>query len=239
MAVIEFNALSTNLSGSFSATVFVPENRFLGDEKNDHPAIYLLHDVGGDDTDFRTAKNLESLASELNLFIVAPSLMHSFGMDLRWGGKYGAFVCSELPGICQHMFPLDPKRSYIGGVGWGAYGAVMQALNHPDSFGKCVTINGKFDIASLCEAVADGGETEHLRAPMLSALFGPLDQVHGGSFDLFGGGCNIGVPLYVGCEESSPTLSENMRFSKIAGSALHTGVSEEDLFSAALTWLLA
>ena len=123
MAVLELNALSTALAGSFSATVIFPDGTGIAQDRL-YPALYFLHDIGGNDTDIRTIKNLQDLSNELGLFIISPSLMHSFGIDLRWGGKYGDFVCRELPGICRHMFPLDESRQYAGGTGGGAYGVV-------------------------------------------------------------------------------------------------------------------
>ena len=235
MAVIELNALSVQLSGSFSATVIMPENRALHQDRCG--ALYLLHDVGGDDTDLRTVKNLEALADRHGLFIIAPSLMHSFGLDLPYGGKYGRFVWEELPGICRHMFPLDPEKTFIGGVGWGAYGAAVQAAAHPEVFKKCLCINGRFDIAGLCEAALAGEELPHLSLPMLEALFTPLKQVRGGSRDLLGPDGALPEELYIGCREDSAFLEENAALAKAGRTAVHTAPSEEELFAAAAAWL--
>lgn len=235
MAVMELNALSVQLSGSFSATVIMPENEALHQDRCG--ALYLLHDVGEDDTYFRTIKNLEALASRHGLFIIAPSLMHSFGLDLPYGGKYGRFIWEELPGICRHMFPLDPERVFIGGVGWGSYGAAVQAAAHPEVFKKCFGINGRFDIAGLCEAALAGEGLSHLRLSMLEALFAPLEKVRGSNRDLLGSDGTVPKELYIGCPEDSPYLEENAALAQAKGTALHTAPNEEKLFEAALAWL--
>lgn len=234
MAVLELNALSVDLSGSFSATVIMPENTGLtGNQK--YSALFFLHDIGGNDTDIRTVKNLEALANELGLFIVAPSVMHSFALDLEWGGKYGHFVSRELPGICCHMFPIDKDRCYVGGTGWGAYGAVMNAARYPEAFRKCVCIDGQFDMAALATDCLEGKPLPHLRRPNLEALFAPLDQVAGGPFDLLSGSHDMPRELYLTCEETN--IAQTARLAKAARADIHTGAREQDLYSGALRWL--
>lgn len=234
MAVLELNALSVDLSGSFSATVFFPENVDLTAGQK-YPALFFMHDIGGNNTDIRTVKGLEALASRLGLFIIAPALMHSFGLDLEWGGKYGHFAAVELPGICCHMFPIDKSRCYVGGTGWGAYGAVMSAAAYPGAFAKCVCVDGKFDIAQLCADCLAGKALPHLRRPHLEALFAPLDQVQGGRFDLFAPGHVMPEQLYLACADTE--LEQTRKLAKAIGADIHTGSSEQSLYAGALNWL--
>lgn len=234
MAVLELNALSVDLSGSFSATVILPENAGLTGDKT-YPALFFLHDIGGNDTDIRTVKGLEALANELGLFIVAPSVMHSFALDLKWGGKYGHFVSKELPEICRHMFPIDRERCYVGGTGWGAYGAVMNAARYPEAFGKCVCVDGRFDVAALAADCLAGKPLPHLRRPNLEALFAPLEQVAGSRFDLLSGGSKLPKALYLACGETD--MEQTARLAKAAGADIHTGNREKDLYDGALRWL--
>lgn len=236
MAVLELNALSVDLSGSFSATVFFPENRAAAENKK-YPALFFLHDIGGDDTDIRTVKGLEALASELGLYIVAPALNHSFGLDLEWGAKYGHFVNTELPGICAHMFPIDKSRLYVGGVGGGAWGAVMQAAEHPDVFEKCIAIDGKYDIASLCEAALAGAVLPNMSVANLEALFAPLDQVRGGRFDILAPGHVMPKQLYLACLDTD--IADTAAVGKAAGVDVHTASTEMAMYSGAVRWLMA
>ena len=235
MAVLELNALSTALSGSFSATVIFPDQPEM--KGGAYPALYFLHDVGGNDTDIRTVKNLNALANELGLFIVCPSVMHSFGMDLPWGGKYGEFVSRELPGICRHMFPLDETRQYVGGTGGGAYGAYWNAANREGVFAKCMLVNGRFDAASLCEAAASGAEVPNLTVPNLEAVFGDLNGVRGGKFDVLRADAPAPKEVFFGCEESFPAAADSMAFAKQLKTAVYFGATEEDVFEAGLRWL--
>lgn len=236
MAVLELNALSVPLSGSFSATVIMPDCAQMENRK--YPAFYFVHDVGGDDTDIRTVKNLQQLSNELGLFIIAPSLMHSFGMDLPWGGKYGDFLCRELPGICRHMFPLDSERQYIGGYNGGAYGAYWHAANHPDAFRKCVMIDGRFDVVHMCEAAANGAKVPHLTVANLEAVFGDLHAVAGSKFDILCDSAPRAEKVFFGCEEDFPAMSDNTGFAEKLGTTVHVFRTEEQIYDAAMRWLL-
>lgn len=233
MAVLELNALSTALSGSFSATVIFPDWHAM--ENRLYPALYFLHDIGGNDTDIRTVKNLEALANELGIFVICPSVMHSYGMDLQWGGKYGDFFCRELPGICRHMFPLDESRQFAGGRCGGAYGAYWHAANHPESFSGCLLVNGHYDMAALCDAAAEGRPIpDTLTAANLQAIFGDLKAVRGSKYDILCPENPTPQNVFMGCDEDSPGISVSAGFAKQLGTTLYTGKGEEDLFDAGL-----
>ena len=232
MAVMELNALSVCLSGSFSATVFLPERSGLQSNKR-YPALYLIHDIGGNDTDWRNVKNLEALAEKYGVFIIAPSLMHSFAQDLPWGGKYGDFVARELPGICGHMLPLDKTRTYIGGTGWGAWAAVKQAMDHPEVFKKCIAVDGCFDVVGLCADALAGHTLPHLSLPMVEAVFAPLDKVAGSRFDLFAGSA-LPEELFLGCVEQGGRMTQTEEFANRTGRIIHTAAAEEALWDTAI-----
>lgn len=236
MAVMELNALSINLSGSFSATVYLPENvAFTSSTPALYPVLYLLHDTGGDETDFRSWKNLERIATEQKLFIVAPGIAHSMGQDLTYGAKYGRFLAEELPGICSHLFPVNPHGATIGGVGTGAYGAVMLALQHPEQFARCITFNGVFDLATLCETALRQTQARGLTVPMLQAVFGPLDAVRGSAKDaLFEIARYPQAALYLGCEDACPDWEESVQFARQANCPVQMAPCVEMLLQQAL-----
>lgn len=235
MAVLDLNALSVALSGSFSVTVVFPDQPFLTERS--YPALYYLHDVGGGGSDIREIAGLQKLASELGVFIVCPSVMHSFGLDLPWGGKYGDFVCRELPAICRHLFPLDEKKQFVGGTGGGAYGAYRHAAANPDVFAGCILLNGRFDVASLCEATAQGACAPHLTAANLEAVFGPPDQVRGGVHDILRPDAPRPGRVFFGCEEGFSALEDSLGFAQTLKADVHTAPTLPEVFNAALQWL--
>ena len=236
MAGLDLNALSVALSGSFSATVILPDR--IPDGMTACPALYFIHTVGGSGADIREIRGLQALSNELGLFIVCPSLMHSFGLDLPWGGKYGDFVSRELPGICRHVFPLDESRQFIGGAGGGAYGALWHGVYQGDVFSKCITFNARLDVASLCEAVEKGVKVPNLRKPNLTALFGEdLNAVRNSGFDLFRPEAPAPKALYLGCEEDFTGFNGLEDYGRKHGADVHMAPTREALWAAGLRWL--
>lgn len=237
MAVLTLNALSVALSGSFSAAVLLPDAPALEERK--YPALYFLHDVGGGPSDIREIPGLQKLCNELGLFIIAPGVMHSFGLDLPWGGKYGEFVRAELPAICRHLFPLDRERQFVGGTGGGAYGAWCHAAGHPEIFRGCVMLNGRFDVASLCEAAAAGAALPRMTPANLEAVFGPADKVRGSGHDILRDGAPLPAGMFLGCEENFEALEDNLDFARRKKADLHLAPSAPELYAAALRWVCA
>ena len=236
MSILDLNALSVALSGSFSATVILPDR--IPEGMTSCPALYFIHTMGGSGADIREIRGLQALSNELGLFIICPSLMHSFGLDLPWGGKYGDFVSRELIGICRHLFPLDADRQFIGGAGGGAYGALWHGVYHGDVFKKCITFNARLDVASLCEAVEKGVKVPNLRKPNLTALFGEdLNAVRNSSFDLLRPEAPSPKALYLGCEEDFTGFDGLQEYGKNHGTDVHMAPTREALWAAGLRWL--
>lgn len=239
MAVVEFNALSVSLSGSFSATMIVPENADLPENASRrYPALYLLHDIGDDDNFIRKIKNLEALASQYGLFIIAPAVNHSFALDLRYGAKYGKFVREELPGICGHLFSLAEERAMIGGVAWGAYSALMQYLTSSGRFQKCFLLNGRFDIAGLYDE-AGQGKARHITPAMMEAVFGKAAAIPGSAFDLYARKYEDGMQLLIGCVENNAAFQDSTRLCAKMGGEILCAPTEETILEEAVRWLIS
>ena len=191
MAFFEFNALSVVMCGSFAARVFIPEmDRLQLDDKEHkkkYPVLLLLHDSGGAAVDWQQTP-AERCAAENGIFIIAPDVQHALGTDMEYGPKYETFISGELLGICRNLFPISPDsaRTWIGGVGTGAYGAVKTAIHHPDVFSKAISIDGILNMGAVIKKALAGQETGiHHNAASLAAVFGDLNHFEGGNNDLF------------------------------------------------------
>jgi len=191
MAFFEFNALSVILCGSFAARVFIPEmdKLQLDDSAHAHkyPVLVLLHDEGGASMDLQRTP-AERLAAEHGIFIVAPDVQHTLGTDMEYGPHYETFVATELLNICRRIFPIteDTAKTWIGGIGTGAYGAVKTALQHPDVFTRAFSIDGTLDLGAIIEKAKSGEDTGiGLQEEQLKAIFSDYKHFSGGENDLY------------------------------------------------------
>lgn len=190
MAVIEMNALSTVLCGSFSAKVFLPEmDKLQLDEEGrnkKYPVLWLFHSDGGTSMDWLTTP-AEKCAVSNGIFVIAADVQHCLCTNMDYGPKYEEFMAKEFPGICRNNLPISDKleENWIGGVGTGAYGAVKAALKHPEVFSACIAMDGIYDMDKLCKRAKMGETVFCHNEESLKAVFGNIDQIKGSENDVF------------------------------------------------------
>lgn len=191
MALIEMNALSTVLCGSFSAKVFLPEMDKLQlnekDKRKEYPVLWLYHSDGGNAMDWLNTP-AEKCAAEYGIFIIATDVQHALCTNMKYGPSYEIFMAEEFPGICRNNLPIssEPKQNWIGGVGTGAYGAMKAAIKHPNVFSACIAMDGIFDMNEICKKAMVGEATGiHHTEESLKSVFGELSVMQGSEHDLY------------------------------------------------------
>jgi putative tributyrin esterase len=213
MALIEINALSTILCGSFSAKVFLPEMNKLQLDDNGHETKYsvlwLLHNEGGTALDFMTTP-AEKCAVENGIFIIAPDAQHSMGSNMEYGPKYEEFLAKEFPQICRNNLPISDKleKNWIGGVGTGAYGAVKAAIKYSHVFSACIAMDGIFDMDKICKKAINEEPTGICHnKESLEAVFGDIWNISGSDKDVYAlaDKCNAGRFYIAGAKNSEYT----------------------------------
>lgn len=229
MAIIQWNALSTSLYGSFEALTLLPDAGEMKEKAERLPVLYLLHDNGENALQFLRSRELETLCNERKIMICCPWLLHSFGQDLRWGGKFRNFAGMEFPGICANMFAVDNTRAMIGGVGTGAYAACFLAREYPGRFRKVIGFDGRYDVIELYRQVKDGEEAEGFTLSMLEAAFGDAETLPGSAKDLFAGASPENAVL--GCSPSFSGAAETRRLAEKWRIPVHTGSMTQVLAS--------
>ena len=221
MALIQWNALSTSLYGSFEAATLLPGTEAMREAEERLPVLYLLHDNGENALQFLRSAELEALCDEKKIIVCCPWISHSFGQDYRWGGKFGQFAAKEFPGICANMFPADNSRAMIGGAGTGAYAAFYLARQNSGCFMKAIGYNGRYDMETLFRRVKAGEEEKDLTIPMMEAAFGDPESFAGSAKDLFAG--EAPAHAVVGCLPDPEKERESRRLADLWGLPLHTG----------------
>ncbi|MDC7293423.1 MULTISPECIES: alpha/beta hydrolase [unclassified Butyrivibrio] len=151
MALIQVNYLSKNLMRTVPVNVILPADKldyttfdYAMPKGGKFKTLYLLHGVFGNYTDWVSGTRIQRWAEEKNLAVVMPSGDNSFYLNSPVTKvHYADFIGKELVNITRKMFPLSDKRedTYIAGLSMGGYGAIVNGLNHPDTFGAVVGLS--------------------------------------------------------------------------------------------------
>ncbi len=212
MAHIELNALSVNLAGTFGAHIYFPELDKLG--KKQYPVLWFIHDDGGAPEDLLRFPGLEEYAMTHGVFVIAPTVSHSLATDMAFGTENETFLADECPRLFRFLYPLSKKKedNILFSIGTGGYGAVKLALKHPDTFGGCISISGKLDIATVCEAAAENKKLwPYQSIESLKAVFGDLHSVRSSQNDIFAIAKTVCEPfLYLACGKQEEAYQENL-----------------------------
>lgn len=144
MMVMSGSFYSSTLEGKTHMTILLPsDSQDYGDGKAKvlpppYKTLYLLHGMGGDDSDWITHTTLSHLAKQLGLCVVLPSCLSSY-----YEGKWASYVGKELVEVTRRSFPLSlrPEDTWIMGASMGGWGALHAAARYPSTFGRCIALS--------------------------------------------------------------------------------------------------
>lgn len=156
--------------------VMVPRGRDRGPYKT----VYLLHDIGGNQSWWSRNTAIESLLEDAGAVLVMPSCLNSFYVNNYYGSDFFEYVAHELVYYCEHWLNLDRKREkrMIAGVGMGGYGAIYSALEAPEVFGHAVSIRGMLEPQKYYD--------DPLPKVRMEDIFGPKEYFAQSPFELKG-----------------------------------------------------
>ena len=146
MAVLHAEVFSESLMRKVPLTCLIPADKCdYANLENEKPTprpyrtLYLLHGAFGSETDYLMNSRIAAYADQYKVAIIMPAGENHFYLDGRSGvSDFGTFVGSELVEITRRLFPLSEKREDTGiaGLSMGGYGAVVNGLMHPETFGS-------------------------------------------------------------------------------------------------------
>lgn len=177
MATLQMNFLSMKLGMQTNVSVFLPSfvpsadaagktDAELYPQGKKFPAVWLLADETGDDSQWLRLSNAADLAQKYGYAVVMPCPYEKLYSEESPGQKFTSYITEELWAICTGMFPISPNRedNIAAGAGLGAYGALKCALTAPDKFGSAILIGGAYEdgikegyFAALKDCMAAGG----------------------------------------------------------------------------------
>ena len=190
MAIIQCNFFSKSLARTVPIQVVLPTDKFVfpgqpEPEEKPFKTLYLLHGIFGNYTDWVAGTRIQAWAQDRNLCVVMPSGDNSFYVDNRkTSALYGSFISEDLVEFTRRSFPLSRKRedTFIGGLSMGGFGAIVNGLQHPETFGYICGLSAALilDSARLNAEYTDNLMTNR---GYYESVFGDLDQVLGGEND--------------------------------------------------------
>ena len=189
MALLHCNFMSRSLGRPVPIQVVLPTDKMAGPQgqapQGLFKTLYLLHGIFGDETDWVCGTRLQSWAQDRNLAVVMPAGENSFYVDNpRASRLYGTYIGKELVDFTRRTFPLSAKRedTFIGGLSMGGFGAIVNGLQNPETFGAVCALSSALILDSMME---NKEYTDFLMTNKgyYESVFGDLDQVRGSDMD--------------------------------------------------------
>ena len=187
MAILQCNFNSKSLMRTVPVNVVMPTDKIVVPgqpvpEEKPLKTLYLLHGIFGNYTDWVNRTRLQSWAEARNLAVVMPSGDNSFYVDNRkTSALYGSFISKDLVEFTRKTFPLSRKKedTFIGGLSMGGFGAIVNGLQHPETFGCIVGLSAAL---VLNEQNLNSEYTDFLMTNRgyYESVFGDLNKVLGG-----------------------------------------------------------
>jgi len=160
---------SKALGRAMKYRVWLPAGYF--NRTKSYPVLYLLHGWHGDETNWSTLTRLTRYAEDLPVIIVMPDGQNSWYVDSAAdeNEKFEAYLLQDLIQNVEQSWRTVHGREgrAIAGLSMGGYGAVKEALKHPEMFQVAASLSGAFNAGSK----ELEKEREDLR-PSLAKAFG-------------------------------------------------------------------
>lgn len=144
MAFFQVDFFSQSLNRSVRCGMLLPTDQRAFLEEDGHtpfPTLYLLHGMTGSQSAWYGMEALWTVAQTYRMAVVIPNGENSFYCDSALtGNNYGTFIGKELVEFTRASFPLSRRRedTFIGGFSMGGFGALVNGLRNPETFG-CIT----------------------------------------------------------------------------------------------------
>ncbi|WP_217959962.1 alpha/beta hydrolase [Acutalibacter muris] len=224
MALIQCNFNSRSLMRTVPLQVVLPTDKivFPGQpeaEEKPFKTLYLLHGIFGNYTDWVSGTRIQAWAQNRDLCVVMPSGDNSFYVDNRkTSALYGSFIAKDLIEFTRRSFPLSRKRedTFIGGLSMGGFGAIVNGLQHPETFGRVVGLSAAL---VLNEQNLNAEYTDFLMTNRgyYESVFGDLDKVLGGENDYTalaerGANREDKPRMYLACGTEDGLIAPNYQF---------------------------
>lgn len=177
MASFEISFFSQSLNRSVRCKALLPTDQGAYLELPAKPplkTLYLLHGMTGSQDTWAETAVLKEIVRSYQIAIIMPNGENSFYCDSSLtGNMYGTFVSEELVSFTRNCFPLSKKRedTFIGGLSMGGFGAIVNGLRNPETFGYITAFSAAL-IKQLILRADDEPGLDYFTRQQYQAMFG-------------------------------------------------------------------
>ena len=183
MAFIELDLRSGYLNSHEEVWMILPDEK---PPKDGYPVLWLFHGAHQDCSEWVRNSSVERFANERGLAVIMPTMLHSYGMDMKYGADYFSMVTRELWPELHWMFPClsqKKEKNFVAGASMGGYIAYKWALTCPEQFAKAGGFAGSIDIVSVLHKHIGKGKPDF--GHYLANSFGSPEAIEHTKDDLF------------------------------------------------------
>ncbi len=168
MAFATIQYFSRSLQKASSVNVVFPDNP---DIPRPWSTFYLLHGLSDDHTIWTRRTSIERYVEGLPLVVVMPDGGRGWYTNAQVGYAYEDDLLQDVRGLIERTFPVRAERGgrAIGGLSMGGFGAVKNALKHPELFASVTSHSGALGV------VKDPASGQRIGADF-SRVFGDAPQ---------------------------------------------------------------
>jgi enterochelin esterase-like enzyme len=123
----------------------------INQQVDSFPVLYLLHGLGGNETDWNRKGRVKHLADSLitngvvsPLIIVMPDGENTYYLNRKDGSyQYEDYFFKEFLPMIEQNYPIKATKDhrYISGLSMGGFGALLYALHQPGLFSVCAPLS--------------------------------------------------------------------------------------------------
>ncbi len=186
MAVLDVEFFSRALMRNVSFKAVLPNDKQHMHGNDKLKTLYLLNGIFGSGKDWLMQTTLQEMAERKKLAVILPNGENRFYVDhVQSGSLYSTYIAEELVAFTRSIFPLScaQEDTYIAGLSMGGYGALVNGLNHPETFSMIGAFSPALIIEDAVRSVEDSSLPLINRRSYYASLFGDLDQLKGSIWD--------------------------------------------------------
>lgn len=186
MAILDVEFFSRSLMRNVSFKAVLPNDKQSMACGEKLKTLYLLNGVFGSGKDWLMQSCLQEMAERKKLALILPNGENSFYIDRPEAGQlFSTFISKELVEFTRSVFPLSVKKedTFIAGLSMGGYGALINGLNHPETFSWIGAFSPALVIDNALHSTNDPKVPILSRRSYFESIFGNLDNLSGSAWD--------------------------------------------------------